>query len=279
MVQFGEYPTEDEISQGGGGLLNGTWRFSSTTTAADPGSGRFRYNTGAYGTVVSIFIDDITRDGTDASNFLTLLSAGDRVYIQDVGDASDFAVWDVSASVDNVGWFTLTVAVAGSLSGNFLTNNRDCIIALQFGGSGGGGLPAFSATEETADRTATAAELAFVQMVAIAMPVAANGAKLFKFHHSIQATIPSGSLNLEIRYRLGPLGTIVDPIVATFQELNTLLGIGENVNNGSFVATPALNDLLTVTHQTSAGTVVMFARGGAGGAAGQGSYVEITEKT
>ena len=92
------------------GLLSAEYRFSDSVVAADPGSGRFRFDTGAYSTVTEIFIDDETNSGVDISNLLTQIAKGDRLYFQNRTDSSKFVVFDVGGdAVDNTGWFAIGV--------------------------------------------------------------------------------------------------------------------------------------------------------------------------
>ena len=118
-----------------GGLLTAEYRFSTTTTASDPGPGRFRYNNATPASVTAVFIDDFTNAGIDISNLLSLVTTGDRLYFQTEADGSEFLVFDVTATItDNTGWFTITgtVEASGTLHGN----NDACLIALQIGGAG-----------------------------------------------------------------------------------------------------------------------------------------------
>jgi hypothetical protein len=115
------------------GLLSAEYRFSSSTVAADPGSGRFRFDTGAYSTVTEIFIDDLTDNGVDISNLLAQISKGDRLYFQNRTDSSKFVVFDVIVdAVDNTGWFTIGVTAVAE--GTFLDNNDRCIFIWSIDG-------------------------------------------------------------------------------------------------------------------------------------------------
>jgi hypothetical protein len=115
------------------GLLSAEYRFSTTTAAADPGAGRFRFDTGAYSTVTEIFIDILTDNGADITNLLTQIAIGDRLYFQNRTDAAKFVAFDVIAdAVDNTGWFTIGVnAIA---EGTFLGNNDRCIFIWSIDG-------------------------------------------------------------------------------------------------------------------------------------------------
>lgn len=122
-----------------GGLLSGQYRFSTSTVAADPGSGLFRYNSATPASVTQIFVDDITSNGVDISNILALITTGDRLYIQSEADSSAFIVFDVNApTTDNTGWFTIdgTVAASGTLHGS---NVRTLFVVQLQGAAGANG--------------------------------------------------------------------------------------------------------------------------------------------
>lgn len=111
----------------GGGLISSEYRFSTSIVAADPGAGRFRYDNAVVGLVSELFIDDLNSNGTDVSNFLALISNGDRLYIQTQSDAAAFQIWNVIAdAVDNTGWFTIAIELESA--GDDLANNARCLI-------------------------------------------------------------------------------------------------------------------------------------------------------
>lgn len=144
-IHFGDAPVDDQhyarrnaawiefSPAGGSGLLSGVWRFNTSTTPP-PASGRLQFDTGAYSTVTEIDISDFTRPGVDASNFLSILDIGDRLYIQDETNSNDWVVFDViGPAVDNTTYFT--IPVSSFQEGDFLTNNRDALFVIQFGGA------------------------------------------------------------------------------------------------------------------------------------------------
>ncbi len=116
------------------GLLSAEYRFSDSVVAADPGNGRFRFDTGAYSTVTEVFIDILTDNGADITNLLAQIAIGDRLYFQNRTDAAKFVAFDVIAdAVDNTGWFTIGVnAIA---EGTFLANNDRCIFIWSIDGA------------------------------------------------------------------------------------------------------------------------------------------------
>ena len=116
----------------GGATLTGVWSFDSNTTEADPGAGNFRNDNATIGSVTEVFISGTTEPGNDANNILGLLQSGDRLYIQNLEDATEFMLFDITANVDNGGWFSLAGTVSDS-NANF-TDGKEFGIVLLFGG-------------------------------------------------------------------------------------------------------------------------------------------------
>lgn len=75
-------------SGGGGAAIQLGWRFSTTTTAADPGSRNLRYDNATPASVTELYISDITENNGDASLLLSLLVPGNKIFIQQQDDAA-----------------------------------------------------------------------------------------------------------------------------------------------------------------------------------------------
>ena len=117
-----------------GGLISTQYRFSTLTAAADPGSGRFRYDNAVPASVANIYISDTNDAGVDITNFLTQIAIGDRLYIQQQNDASRFQVWNVTANAIDVGaWFIIGVDL--ELEGATLENNARSLFVWQVDGA------------------------------------------------------------------------------------------------------------------------------------------------
>ena len=117
-----------------GGLISSEYRFSTATAAADPGSGRFRYDDAVHASVANIYISDTNNAGVDITNFLTQIAIGDRLYIQQENDSSRFQVWNVTANAIDVGaWFIIGVDL--ELDGATLANNARSLIVWQVSGA------------------------------------------------------------------------------------------------------------------------------------------------
>lgn len=123
------------IATTGGDSDNATfaleWRFSTSTTEADPGSGKLRYNNAIPASVTEIYIDDLTNAGVDASNILSALRAGDKFYVQQNDVATAAQLFTIVSVTDNTGWFTLGVTVDGA--GVLPGNNKKCAVVLLIG--------------------------------------------------------------------------------------------------------------------------------------------------
>jgi len=92
-----------------------SWNFSTTTTAADPGTGNVRFNNATPASVTEIYISSTTADAVDATTFLDSLGNTSIMYFQQSDDSTKKLIADVSAEpTDNTGWFTVTVTVADS---------------------------------------------------------------------------------------------------------------------------------------------------------------------
>ncbi|MEE8113270.1 MAG: hypothetical protein V3T23_02835, partial [Nitrososphaerales archaeon] len=60
-----DWVREDPDAIAGGGSLQGSWKFSTSTTEANPGSTRIRYDNATPASVTKLFINDTTLGGFD----------------------------------------------------------------------------------------------------------------------------------------------------------------------------------------------------------------------
>jgi hypothetical protein len=130
-----DWVVEDPHATGGGASVQLSWRFSTSTVEADPGSKRLRYDNATPASVTKLFIDDTTNGNFDASTILNLLVAGDQIYIQEAGVAASFLLCTVVTVTDNTGWFTIDVTIDSS--GTLPGNNKDLGVFLFRQGGGG----------------------------------------------------------------------------------------------------------------------------------------------
>lgn len=104
--------------------LTGFWKFSTTTTMADPGSGIFRVNNATPASVTSVAISDISFRGGDLSPILGLLASGDVIYMAQTSDGSRFIKLNITGVTDNGTWFQIDGTVGNS--GTLFGNNQEC---------------------------------------------------------------------------------------------------------------------------------------------------------
>jgi hypothetical protein len=128
--------TDSDISTGGA-AVDAQYRFDNATAEADPGNGDFRMDNATPASVTELFISSTTDNNNDFDNMLGFLSSGDQIYIQQDDDATKFILFDVTANVDNTGWYSIAGTI--NVSGTIFGNNAKCHIILLFGGTGGGG--------------------------------------------------------------------------------------------------------------------------------------------
>lgn len=101
-----------------------TYRYSSTTSMADPGAGFLRANGASGAGITELALDVLTDGDTDASVLLRAVRAGDHLYVQDQDDSAHWVRFLASASAgDQTGWYRLPVAFLDG-SGSALGNNH-----------------------------------------------------------------------------------------------------------------------------------------------------------
>jgi len=139
-IEQGGLPRQVSPSQlglGGSATIASTWKYENSTVEADPGNGDLRTDNNTQASVTEVFISAISRTGQDFDNVLGFLSSGDSIYLQTVDDATQFLLLDITATVDNTGWWSIAGTVGAS--GSDFQNNKDVGVILLFGGTGGGG--------------------------------------------------------------------------------------------------------------------------------------------
>jgi hypothetical protein len=110
----------------GGPGVQEWWKFDTTTTAADPGAGKFRFNTATPTTATSIYFDKLTSGGMDFGNYFRTFLTGDFLTVQDNSNAANWVKYTLSAApIDNNGWWTVGVTSIGA-GGVLPANNSLC---------------------------------------------------------------------------------------------------------------------------------------------------------
>lgn len=126
------YAYLSEVPIGGASLI-AQYRFDTSIVEADPGNGSFRMDNVTPASVTEIFVSSTTDNNNDFDNILSFISPGDQIYIQQGNDAARYILLDVTANVDNTGWYSIAGTIAAS--GALFAGNGKCHILVLFGGT------------------------------------------------------------------------------------------------------------------------------------------------
>lgn len=93
-------------------IPSGSWRYSTSTVAADPGPGVFRLDLPNANAATALYVDSVDADGTDRGDGTDQVVTGDIVRL---GDTSlrwvDFTV--TADATDHAGWWEVPVNASG----------------------------------------------------------------------------------------------------------------------------------------------------------------------
>src|SRR5262252_2430818 len=98
------------LTNNGSGILSwadiptaatGTWSFVSNTTMADPTSGRLRFNNTTIASTTQTAISVTSAPGTDSTQILKSLAAGDILYIQDKSTSANWVRFSINGTPTN----------------------------------------------------------------------------------------------------------------------------------------------------------------------------------
>jgi len=147
--------TVDLSSIAGGGFAGlGPWR-SRTEITAPPGSGQVRFNNADPEAATELYLHETNDNGEDLANFIALLEAGDVVYIQNTGDATQFIVVEVSTNTDNGAYVTLGIANVAQQGGAISQNTEVNVVASIAGGGAGSVVTGLTTAADGDDITLT----------------------------------------------------------------------------------------------------------------------------
>lgn len=130
-------------------IIETSYHFDQTTTAADPGAGNLRWNNATPASVTNWYIDDVESTGRDASFMLANLADGDILTLRSQWDAADYMVASVNGTpTDNTGYWTVPVTVIHA--GARPATGDPVHIHVEWAGSqaGGGGITGTVANDQ-----------------------------------------------------------------------------------------------------------------------------------
>jgi hypothetical protein len=118
------------------------WKYSNTTTMADPNTGNFRANNLTASLVTQFAFSGTSAQGIARANLFNSLEVGDTIYVQDIDLPAAWARFTIATvPTDNTTWFLVPVTYVAA-SGTGLANNNRCLITFSQSGTGIGGVPA-----------------------------------------------------------------------------------------------------------------------------------------
>ena len=113
------------------------YAFSSTTTAADPGAGVFRFNSATIASVTEIYIDALAEAAADVSAFISSWTVGSVLQVNSNANAdTSLGIFTLTSITNNTGWFTLGVTF---LSGAGFADTEECALFYSPRGAAGAG--------------------------------------------------------------------------------------------------------------------------------------------
>lgn len=137
------------------------WEFSSTTTDADPGAGKFRLNNATQSAASQVYINNDNDQSIAFSTLLTKLGSNDVVLIQQKDDTAKFHLYNVTGdAVVASGYHKIPVSSADS--GTNIDNTKECRFTFYFSKDTEGGGPYVHGSKTNA------------QMLAISSPSAGD---------------------------------------------------------------------------------------------------------
>lgn len=114
---------------GSGTIINGVWRWTTSTTGA--AAGQVGINTAAFNTATQLNIADTTDLNNDVTNYLNQIQPGDTIYVQQQSDSTKWGQYKVSAGpVDQGVYHSIPVTYVSSGSGGLPANNQQCNVTL-----------------------------------------------------------------------------------------------------------------------------------------------------
>jgi len=105
-----------------------SFKADDQVTAVDPGAGKLNWNNSTQQNATEIYIDSITENGLDLSNYISLIPAGSTLFVQDKDDANKYQKWLVSNIINNSGWITIAVDLLASSGSNIAKNQLVVIV-------------------------------------------------------------------------------------------------------------------------------------------------------
>ena len=121
---------------GGGASVQAEYKYSNSTTMADPGSGEFRLNNSDPDLATQIAISAETETGVDFSSLIARLNSDDALYLQNLTDSAEQGIFAVTGPVtDNGSWLLIDINTEESGGAPWDDGESFGVVLLFSGGS------------------------------------------------------------------------------------------------------------------------------------------------
>ncbi len=118
------------------------YKYRDNTSNSNPGSGNIRFNNTDFTLITEAYVSEIDNDGSSAGAFIATTSASTntqksyiKVYAQN--SSSSFAMFSVTARVDNGAWDTLSLTYVTSSSTTPLVDQDQVLFSISVAGDQG----------------------------------------------------------------------------------------------------------------------------------------------
>lgn len=113
------------------------FEFSTTTTDADPGSGKFRFDSATPAAVAELYVSDQAHSSDADLGTVWDNLTGARILVTQADDPAKYLLGEVTADADGTDYWKLTVTTEDS--GALIDDGALCSVIVLGGGDGGGG--------------------------------------------------------------------------------------------------------------------------------------------
>lgn len=118
---------------------------TGSTSDADPGAGKLRWNHATQGSATMLFLDDSSDDGVSLTGLWPALNAGGTIFLQHATDQDTWQIWEVTAITDASGYAKL--AVTNLVNGGTFANGDPILVTIDRAQAGSSGASTTQADE------------------------------------------------------------------------------------------------------------------------------------
>jgi len=117
----------------------GLYRIDTSGTASPSASGDVRYNNATQASATALYVSHMTADGVDIDLFLSLLTTGSALVVQDENESLNYQIFEISSTPSlaaNTWTIPVTLNTSGGTGTTNFANNHRVFLATKGTGSG-----------------------------------------------------------------------------------------------------------------------------------------------